>query len=115
MKIRIQVDDQAVLGTLDNTAVACEFAALLPMTLTLTDFAGIERIADLPKKLPTAEAPAGITPQAGDITYYAPWGNLAIFIANNAYAKGLVKLGRIDSGVAILERTPPLKVHISLY
>jgi hypothetical protein len=32
----------------------------------------------------------------GDIAYYAPWGNLAIFYGESGYAQGLVKLGRID-------------------
>lgn len=113
MKIRIDVDGQTLLGTLDDTVVAREFAALLPLRLTLTDYAGIERIADLPKRLSTTEAPAGMTPKAGDITYYAPWGNLAIFIGDNVYAKGLVKLGRIDSGIATLERPAPFDVLIS--
>jgi len=115
VNIRIEVDGQSVLGTLDDTTVAHEFAALLPLTLTLTDYASIERISDLPKKLRTTDAPAGMTPEAGDITYYAPWGNLAIFIDNNVYAKGLVKLGRIDSGIEILEHITPLKAHISVY
>ncbi len=113
MQIRIEVEGQTLLGTLDDSAVAREFAALLPLTLTLVDYAGIERIADLPKKLSTAQAPAGMTPKAGDITYYAPWGNVAIFIGNNVYAKGLVKLGKMDLGVGILARTAPFDVCIS--
>jgi hypothetical protein len=38
----------------------------------------------------------------GDITYYAPWGNLAIFYQGSGYANGLVKLGSIESGVEAL-------------
>jgi hypothetical protein len=31
----------------------------------------------------------------GDITYYAPWGNLAIFYRDFGYSPGLVRLGHI--------------------
>ncbi|WP_337926728.1 cyclophilin-like fold protein [Paenibacillus caui] len=32
------------------------------------------------------------------ITYYAPWGNLAIFYRDFRYSSGLIKLGSIDAG-----------------
>jgi len=41
----------------------------------------------------------------GDITYYAPWGNLAIFYRDFDYSRGLVRLGRIDSGIEALAAT----------
>lgn len=80
MNIRMEIDGQIAIATLDDTAAARDFAALLPLSLTLVDYARIERIADLPATLDIADAPAGMAPQAGDLTYYAPWGNLAIFI-----------------------------------
>jgi hypothetical protein len=63
---------------MDNAA-ARDFLPLLPMTLTLEDYAATEKISHLPKKLSVASAPAGFDPSVGDLTYYAPWGNLAIF------------------------------------
>lgn len=112
MKIRIDVDGHPVIATLDDTAAARDFAKLLPLSLTLTDYARIERIADLPKKLSTQGAPAGITPDAGDLTYYAPWGNLAIFVEGRDYAHGLVRLGRVESGLPALRRPTPLQARI---
>jgi hypothetical protein len=44
MKIRLQVDDQVVTATLYDNATARDFAALLPLSLTLEDYAVIERI-----------------------------------------------------------------------
>jgi hypothetical protein len=38
----------------------------------------------------------------GYITYYAPWGNLAVFDEDFDHSPGLVKLGRIDSGIEAL-------------
>lgn len=107
MKIRIHVD-----ATLYDNPAARDFAALLPLSLTLEDYAVIERIADLPGKLSTVQAPAGMTPQAGDITYYAPWGNLAIFVKGRSYASGLLPLGRVDAGLPALQRHGPLQVRI---
>jgi hypothetical protein len=60
------------------------------------------------------ERPPGSDPSIGDITYYAPWGNLAVFYKDFGYSQGLVKLGRIDSGVETLNRSGPLKVRFEL-
>ncbi|MBE9579402.1 MULTISPECIES: cyclophilin-like fold protein [Moraxella] len=43
--------------------------------------------------------PKSHSAQAGDLTYYAPWGNLAIFTGNFGSASGLVYFGRIDKGL----------------
>ena len=99
MKIRLTIDGKVVEATLLDNATARDFLSLLPMTLTLEDYASTEKIGYPPRKLSTAGAPAGIDPAVGDITYYAPWGNLAIFYKDFGYSKGLVKLGRIDSGM----------------
>ena len=112
MKIRLTIDGKAVDATLLDNATARDFLSLLPMTLTLKDYAATEKIADLPRKLSTADAPEGVDPAVGDITYYAPWGNLAIFYRDFGYAKGLVKLGRIDSGIEALGVPGALKVTI---
>ena len=55
-----------------------------------------------------------MTPSIGDITYYAPWGNLAIFYRDSGYAKGLVKPGRIEGNVQMLEIRGPLKARIEV-
>ncbi|MGH8242091.1 MAG: cyclophilin-like fold protein [Steroidobacteraceae bacterium] len=114
MKIRMDVDGQVVLATLDNSAPARDLAALLPLSLTLTDYARIERIADLPRKLSLEGTAAGVAGMQGDITFYAPWGNLAILVADGdgKPARGLVRLGRIESGLPALQRSGPLSVRI---
>ena len=112
MTIRMTIEGTAVTATLDDNETARDFASLLPLTLTLKDYAATEKISDLPKKLRTAEAPPGYEPSAGDVTYYAPWGNLALFHKDFSYSAGLVRLGAIDSGVEALRRPGPLKVTI---
>ena len=102
MKIRIVVGDQFIPVTLDDSASARDFASLLPLSLTLEDHADTEKIAMLPRKLTTDGAPAGSTPAAADFSYYAPWGNLAIFLKPFRHSAGLVRLGRIESRLELL-------------
>jgi hypothetical protein len=91
-----------VRGTLENTPAGRDFSALLPLTLAVSDFHATEKISDLPRRLSTDGAPAGTEPTAGDIGYYAPWGNLALFYRDFSYSDGLVRLGRLDPGAAEL-------------
>jgi hypothetical protein len=112
MNIRMIVDGTPLTATLDDGAVARDFASLLPLELTLEDHASTEKIAYLQRKLTTVGAPAGCTPRVGDIAYYAPWGNLALFYRDFGYSAGLVKLGRFDSDVEPLRRPGALPVTI---
>jgi hypothetical protein len=50
----------------------------------------------------------------GDITYYAPWGNLAIFYRDFGYSSGLVSLGRIESGIEALSAPGAVQTTIEL-
>ena len=71
MHIRLVIDGTELHGRLDDTAAGRDFASLLPLTLTISDFHATEKISDLPRKLNIKGAPAGSEPAAGDITYYA--------------------------------------------
>ena len=112
MKIRMDVEGTVITATLDDNETSRDFVSLLPLTLTLTDYTATEKISDLPKRLTTAGAPPGTVGTAGDLTYYAPWGNLALFYRNSRYAKGLVRLGRVDAGVAVFASPESLRVII---
>lgn len=112
MKIRLQLNGEVATATLYDNLAARDFATLLPLSLTLEDYAVIERISNLPRKLTTKDAPAGMTPQAGDVTYYAPWGNLAVFTRGSVYARGLLPVGKVDAGLSLLQRPGPLQVKV---
>ncbi len=114
MKIRITLEDAVITATLTDSKTTQDFISLLPLTLTLEDYAGTEKISDLPKKLSTEDAPSGSDPAVGDITYYAPWGNLAIFYRDFGYASGLVILGKIDGGIEALNVPGSVKATIEL-
>ena len=99
-KIRFAIEGKELAAaTLVDNATSRDFLSLLPITVTLEDYASTEKIAYLPRKLSTVDAPSGSDPSIGDIAYYAPWGNLAIFYKDAGHAKGLVLLGRVDSSI----------------
>ncbi len=114
MKIKITVNDTVLTATMDDNAASRDFIAMLPLDITLDDYAGTEKIYYLPKELSTEGAPSGSDPSIGDITYYAPWGNLAIFYKDFGYASGLIILGRIDGGIGKLKVQGSVKVKIEL-
>jgi hypothetical protein len=112
MKIRMNVEGTPVTATLLDTETARDFASLLPLTLTLKDYGDTEKISDLPRKLTTAGAPPGSEPSAGDLAFYAPWGNFAVFLKDFEYSGGLILLGKLDSGLETLNRPGLLKVTV---
>lgn len=111
-KIEVIVGSETLSATLDDTPTARDFAALLPMNLELRDYHATEKIADLPRRLDTKDAPASYTPKVGDITYYAPWGNLAIFYKPFQNSAGLIRLGRFDGSIDALLKHATTTVRI---
>jgi hypothetical protein len=112
MKIQIAVQGKIVTATLNDSPTAKDFLSLLPMTTTLEDYMATEKITYLPRKLAKDGAPPGTAAFAGDISYYAPWGNLAIFHKDFPYSVGLIKLGSIDTGIDALKVPGSIRVTI---
>ena len=106
VKIQFEFNGATVVGSLDESAAANEFLAQLPMTVKLEDYGSTEKIAWLPTKLRRADSGASMTPRRGDIAYYAPWGNLAVFYKGYGKAGGLYILGKIESGKEWLGERP---------
>lgn len=94
--IEIVAGDTAYpIDLLDNDAAAA-LVERLPMRLKFEDFGSTERIAYLDGKLEVGASPTSTTPQAGDLAYYMPWGNLAVFVKPFRRSEGLVPLGRLS-------------------
>ncbi|VUS30929.1 cyclophilin-like fold protein [Klebsiella grimontii] len=113
VKIEFVFKGVTVVGLLDESAAANAFLAQLPMTVKLEDYGSTEKIAWLPTKLRQADSGASMTPRRGDIAYYAPWGNLAIFREDFRHSPGLVKLGRVVEGLKSLDQPGAAMVTIS--
>jgi hypothetical protein len=110
--IEIVSGDQRWTARIDATPAGRDFLAQLRLELTLKDYGGNEKIADLPRPLTRKGAPEAVTPHAGDVAFYAPWGNLALFYRDGHHSPGLIPLGRIEGGVGGLAGGRPIKVSI---
>lgn len=92
------IDEESYPITLNDSEAAQNFIDLMPLTLSLTDYADTEKVGDFPSPLELGDSERGLSPVSGDITIYEPWGNLALFYEDFEYSDGLVSLGRIDDG-----------------
>lgn len=99
IQIRLIVDEEVLTAVLEDNPTSRDFAKMLPLKLAMRDYNGTEKICNLPGKLSTKDSSEGFNPSIGDITLYAPWGNLAIFYRDFTWSKGLIHLGRITSGM----------------
>ena len=108
----MSVAGKVVNAQLGESPTAKDLLSMLPLTLTFEDYASTEKITYPPRKLSTQGAPAGADPSIGDIAYYAPWGNIAIYYRDAPYAKGVVLVGRIVSGLGALDVPGKFQVTI---
>nr|WP_263326916.1 cyclophilin-like fold protein [Neobacillus sp. Marseille-Q6967] len=106
VRIKITFNHEEVIVEMFDNPTSRDFLTLLPLTITLEDYARTEKIHYLSKELSTVEAPSGSDPLVGDFSYYSPWGNLVIYYKDFGYSNGLIKLGKIESGIEKFENIP---------
>jgi hypothetical protein len=105
VRIRLIIGDRAATATLENTAPARDFAAMLPVTISMRDLLGREKPGRLPRQLDIADAPREYRYEVGEIAYWAPGNDIAIFYANDGQSiprPGLVRIGTIDTGLEVI-------------
>ena len=75
MNIRVTFRDTEPRRHARRHLAGRDFASLLPLILTVTDFHDTEKTSDLPRQLSTIEdhVRVGTPGSAGDITLYASW------------------------------------------
>lgn len=113
-KIRFIIGDEVLTATLEENAAANDFARMLPLELSLSDYHGIEKVADLGRKLDDTGMPRSYEPKSGDITQYRPWGNLAIFHQPFQSSAGLLRLGEFDGSIEPLLGNAEITVRIEV-
>ena len=101
-QIRVIVGDTVLTGRLWDNTMARDLIAQLPLTLTFRDFNGVEKIAQLSRKLSMDGVPAGDDPLPRDIGYYAPSGDVVFYYDDVGYFKGIVRIGHFDGSVAAI-------------
>ena len=100
--IRLSFDDTTLTARLVNDATALDLVSQLPLTLTFRDFNQVEKIAELPRPLPTEGAPPGADPDIADIGYYVPSNNLVLYYGDVGYWNGIVRIGSFDTDIAAI-------------
>lgn len=115
MKLKITIGRKIVEAVLYDNPTSKDFASLLPLTLHMEDYNRTEKISQLSKKLSSQNAPRGFKPSVGDITYYEPWGNMALFYKDFSYANGLISIGKITTGVEAFDVNGKLSVTFEIY
>lgn len=115
MKLKITFSDTELSATIYDNPTARDFVSLLPLTIELEDYANTEKIFYPERKLMSEGAPNGYQPSKGDITYYVPWGDVAIFYKDFGPASGLISLGSIDgNGIDLLKKVGKEQVTFEL-
>jgi hypothetical protein len=104
--LRITVEGQTLTAQLADNPTAHDLADQLPLTLTFPDFNGVEKIAELPRRLTTEGAPAGADPDLNDLSYYAPSGGLVFYYGDVGYWNGIVRIGRFDNAIDFIQSQP---------
>lgn len=107
-RIKLTFECNEIYALINNSKAGNDFLSLLPLSVKAEDFNSTEKIFYLSKKLNIENEPDGINPKAGDITYYAPWGNIAIFYKNFRYSNNLIYLGKFEN-VSDVEKLSNMK------
>jgi hypothetical protein len=103
--IQLRIGDDVATATLDDTGAAREFAAMLPVTIEMRDLFGREKPGRLPRGLSLDGAIREFGYEVGEIAYWAPGNDVAIFYAHDGQAipqPGLVRLGAVDTGLDVI-------------
>ena len=88
-----------------DNPTARDFLSMLPLTLPIEEFAGREKLGDLPRELVTEGSP-GSDPEDGDLIYYKPWGNLGFYYNTDGigYSDQTIHLGTYEATLEQLKR-----------
>jgi hypothetical protein len=103
----LRFDGHEASGILDDTTAARGFAAMLPLTLRLSDPMGQAKSGPLPQPGSLDVRGSARAPRAtvGELSYWSPSSVVAVVyedLGQRVPEPGLVRLGVIDAGLAEL-------------
>ncbi|WP_064693183.1 cyclophilin-like fold protein [Rhizobium aegyptiacum] len=97
VRIRMTFNRLPLTAMLYDNPSARDLASMLPLDLKIEDYGRNEKIVHLPRKLTEEGSGPFGNEQPGDLCYFKPWGNLALFYADYRW-DGLIRLGRFENG-----------------
>lgn len=109
MKVKVTLDSGVYSATLADNPTSQSFWQQLPLESKLDNYGHNEKVVYLKEKLSTKQAPAAHTGKTGDIAYYAPWGNIAMFLDKGPYAQGLIYMGKFNGDLTALSKSSRIK------
>jgi hypothetical protein len=109
MKININISGKTVTATLMDNPTAKDFVSLLPLTMSMKDLFGREKFGHLQKAL------SENTYEVGDIAYWSPAHDLAIYYHQDGASipsPGVIPIAKINGGTEVFNVPGSVKVSI---
>lgn len=97
--VKITIGNTVFAATLATNTTTTAFKTILPLTLSMSDFNGNEKVASLPSSLTTA-ATNPVTIHTGDIMLYGS-NSLVMFYETFSTSYSYTKIGRIDNATGL--------------
>ena len=99
----------------ENTQAGKLFLNSLPLTLSFENFGSNERVAYLSKRLDMDSYDSHLSVKRGDMTYYVPWGNLAVFRKAYSSPSDLAPIGSMsENAISALEQSGDSEVSFKI-
>ena len=115
MKINITVSGKTLTATVMDNPTAKDFVSLLPLTMSMEDLFKREKFGHLQKAL-SEKGPRKNTYEVGDIAYWSPARDLAIYYHQDGEsipAPGIIPIARINGGMEAFNVPGSVKVSIA--
>lgn len=101
----LRAGDSVATVTLENTPAAEEFAAMLPLQVTLHDPMGEAKSGRLPDAIDVRGAARMVDLEVGSLYYWPPSGDIGIVyddLTESVPPPGAVRLGSVDTGLGTI-------------
>lgn len=99
--MKMTVGERHFAITLADTEAARTFAAMLPLSIDMSELNGNEKYAELPKALPTNASRPG-TIRNGDLMLYGS-RTLVVFYLTFSSSYSYTRLGRVDDPAGLAQ------------
>ena len=116
MKININVSGETVTATLMDNPTAKDFVSLLPLSMSMKDLFGREKFGQLQKAL-SGKGPRTNAYEVGDIAYWSPAHDLAIYYHHDGESipsPGVIPIAKINAGTEVFNVPGSVKVSIEI-
>ena len=115
MKVHLKLNGRVIQATLADNRTAREFAAMLPLKITMHDLFNREKFGPLPRAV-SGRGTRTQAYQVGDMVCWAPGPDVAIFYRHDGQkiSGRMHVLGRLDFGVEEFGIAGPLEVTIEV-